>query len=117
MSTPVYIALPAALASFNMPDLFKLEHHDTSSADVTSPSLNETFENFVEGAKDIYHDAKFAVAESVNSDGGRAILYITATNVAVYLLWKVMPTPFMFRFVVDQLQIAFRHSFSFRTCQ
>lgn len=105
MSSPVCIALPAALAHSSMPDWYHFEQHDTTPKVIKSPSLNEAFETFVEGAKDVYHDAKYAVADSANSDGGRAILYITAANVAVYLLWKVIPTPFMIRFVVAQFQI------------
>lgn len=46
----------------------------------------------------IYGRTKDGVTRELNSEGGRAVLYITAANFAVYILWKRAPSAFMFRY-------------------
>lgn len=78
----------------------------TSSA-VPALLLNENLENLVEDSKLVIRNVAFTLAEAINSEGGQTLLYITAANTAVYLLWKVAPTSFMLRFVTDEMLTAF----------
>lgn len=60
-------------------------------------SLADTPKLVTETASELYSQARQFVVKRVNSEGGASVVYITAANIAVYLLWKGAPTNFMVR--------------------
>lgn len=61
------------------------------------PSLTSVLNDLVEGVNQIYRNARAATAEQSKSRGSEAILNITAVNVSVFIMWRIMPTSFMIR--------------------
>lgn len=67
-------------------------------------SLADTPKLVTETASELYSQARQFVVKRVNSEGGASVVYITAANIAVYLLWKGAPTNFMVRHFANSLE-------------
>lgn len=75
----------------------------TSSPLLRESSLTDAIHTFSENANDIIINVKSSITDTLNSEGGRTIMLITGINTAVYLLWKVAPTPFMIKHFSNSL--------------
>lgn len=63
-----------------------------------SLSASDVPQLITETFRGIYHRTKHGIATQLDTEGGTSVIYITAANIAVYLLWKGAPSSFMYRY-------------------